>query len=84
MGQREFLRQKAAKDEIDTNSNIRSNLSDGIKYCYQIPFEISSESCTVVDLRTPSEVINQLKRFILSGDADDWVENKHSHGDGEL
>ena len=38
----------------------------------------------VLDLRTPSEVLNHLKRFILSGDADDWVENKHSHEDGEL
>ena len=35
-----------------------------------IPFDISTEPCYVVDLRSYSEVTTQLTDFILSGDAD--------------
>ena len=37
-----------------------------------IPFDISTEPCYVVDLRSYSEVTTQLTDFILSGNADDW------------
>ena len=37
-----------------------------------IPFDISTEPCYVVDLRSYSEDTTQLTDFILSGDADNW------------
>ena len=47
--------------------------SDMKFYC-QIPFDISSEPCVVIDLRSEREVVRQLRDFIVSGEADDsWI-----------
>ena len=41
-------------------------------YC-QVPFDISSEPCQVLDLRG-KEVVHQLRDFIISGKADEcWI-----------
>ncbi len=49
-------------------SHIPGTLS--VKYYYQIPFELSEEPCTVVDLRKEEKVLDTLRKFIESGEAD--------------
>ncbi len=66
----DFLRQDAVAKKLDVGVHTRSNLLRDTKYYYQVPFEASPELCTVVDFRTPNEMVSQLSRFIVNDKAD--------------
>ena len=53
----------------DQAMQSKKDIRDYIFY-YQVLFEISDESCTVIDFREKEEVISTLTRFIASGQTD--------------
>jgi len=47
-----------------------------MKFYCQIPFDISTDPCFVVDFRSSREVTTQLSQFIMSGNSYDWGRSK--------
>ena len=64
----------ARRNNKPVDDCLKDNLRNSANIYAQIPFNISYESCTVVDLRDRSDVVSQLSDFVRTGNADKcWV-----------
>ena len=63
------LREEAMRRGLDTRGYILQHipLCQSMKFYYQVPFYVSPEPTTVIDLRDGEKVIRSLNQFIASG-----------------